>query len=410
MIYFPFIYFSLLLLYTFRKKRITLASFVLLVYVVSSFMSIILYFTPFLRYQYINITLKATLYYCSMLTLFLFPFLKYPNLRIEKKLIRKNAILEIIIFILAMLNMVGIVLTSRYTYFVLTHSAGSFKQGGIRYLQSLGFNPSSIDLLGKQLFGYFSDFYIFIIIGFFFSYALYNRNKYYNLFLLGSSLGTILNGIQTGGRTQLVYWVFIFTSSFIYFKPYLSKRKLSQIKKYSLIIGIILSLYFISTTIYRFSNIYSSATRYQTFFSMIEYGGMSFISFNDFFENFHRSEITLARIFPVIHDILSVDKFNLIEYRNTLSMNIGIFYTFLGDLYVDISIVGTFIYLIVYLTMYKLTQPASKTIYSVIIYFTLFQIPLNGIFFYSLWNKTAAIAFSGTFILILLSYIPTKSH
>ena len=127
---------------------------------------------------------------------------------------------------------------------------------------------------------------------------------------------------------------------------------------------------------------------------------------NDFFINFSNGQYTIARIFPIFHDLFSSSKFDLYIYRDSLPMDIGIFYTFLGDLFVDIGVEGTIIYLLFFLALFYLTQKIykynTKRFYQVFIFFILFQIPLNGLFFYSLWNKTATISILGTIILSIL--------
>jgi hypothetical protein len=133
---------------------------------------------------------------------------------------------------------------------------------------------------------------------------------------------------------------------------------------------------------------------------------MSFLRFNDFFVSFADDNFTVARIFPVVHDLFSSSKFDIDAYRRSLTMDIGTFYSFLGDLFVDIGVWGTVIYLLIYSIIFSVTQKtkvnSAKCFHQVLIFFMLFQIPLNGLFFYSLWNKTASIATAGTIILSIL--------
>lgn len=401
MIYIPFIYFSLLsLLHYKRNKTLNVGSFLLALYTVSSFLSIILFKSTYLNYHLSEIKLCSVIYYCTILTLFFLPFLSRKHVPVPNIVKPNSALFILVSFFFIIINIIAIILSFKYTVFILTHNPGAFKIGGTLLLKKLGYGIDIFDKIGFYIFGHFSDFYILILFFFFYSITYLNNSRSFNIILLFSSMSTIINGLNTGGRTQMIYWIVMFISLFIFFKAHMPKNVKRYVFKIFIFFISIFSVYFIGVTIYRFSNNYSPGIVHQELLSIIDYAGQSFLNFNDFFTKFHDHQYTLARIFPILHDVLSSSKFDLNEYRISLPMNIGVFSTFLGDLFIDVGIAGTIIYLIVYLFLFYVTQKnytkGSKQFHQVLIYFMLFQIPLNGLFFYSLWNKAATISIIGT--------------
>jgi len=155
--------------------------------------------------------------------------------------------------------------------------------------------------------------------------------------------------MYSGGRTQLIYWVLIYIACYIYFKKHIPNNRKRYLHATIIGFGIIFALYFISVSIFRFEDTYNIVNAKESvLYTIAEYCGMSFLQFNDFFVNFKDDNFTIARIFPISHDLFSSSNFDLVRYRQSLSMDIGTFYTFLGDLFVDVGIWGTVVYLIGY--------------------------------------------------------------
>jgi oligosaccharide repeat unit polymerase len=406
MISIPFIYFLILSLLHYRKtKTLDIGFFLLALYTFSSFMSIVLYKSSYLNYYNSQIKLTSCIYYCGILSLFIMPFLSNRQGNIER-IIRPNlALFKLISYFFIIINLIAIIFILDYTVFVLTHNPGAFKIGASLILKKLGYSIGPFESIANYIFGHFSDFYILILIFYFYSITYLTNKQSFNVLLLISSMSTIINGLNTGGRTQMIYWILVFISCYLYFKDQMSKQIKKYIIKVFIIIISIFSFYFIGVTIYRFSHNYSSSSSPELL-SLVDYAGQSFINFNEFFTKFHHSQYTIARIFPILHDLFSSSKFDLNLYRGSLPMNIGVFLTFIGDLFIDVGIGGTIIYLLIFLFVFYLTQAnnknKSKQFYQVLLFFMLLQIPLNGLFFYSLWNKVATISIIGTIVLSLL--------
>lgn len=412
MIEFPFVFFLILLFFLhIRNKEITIGFFLVSIYAFSALMGIFLYNVDILSYNQIEISLNSIFYYCGFLTLFFLPFLSYRHFDIN--LIRKPNILYFrkISWFFILTNVSGILLILKYILFVLSNNPGSFKNDAESLLLSLGYNLNFLEMIGQFLLSYFSDFYVIIIVFFFYSITFLENTKKFNILLFVSSLGTVFNGLQVGGRTQIIYWLLIFTSCFLFFKKHMNAPVLKFSKQISLGVLFALVSYFAVVTIDRFGNEAPTLSDYNEAISLLDYSGQSFINFNYFLQNFDDKNFTLSRIFPITSDFFNVlinkPKFDLWDYRDGLSLNIGIFYTFLGDLYVDIGVLGTIIYLIFYLFVFYFSQrfdnqKREKDFHQLILYFALLQLPLNGLFYYSLWNKTATFSIVGTIIIYFI--------
>lgn len=69
----------------------------------------------------------------------------------------------------------------------------------------------------------------------------------------------------------------------------------------------------------------------------------------DYWDRYDNKHYTLARILPITYDLVSTEKFDSLKYRNSFPMDIGVFLTFLGDLYLDIGIWGIVLYSFLFL-------------------------------------------------------------
>ena len=411
MIYIPFVYFFLLLTLNFlRTREYNLGNFLLSLYTFSALISIILYHIDFLRYKDIEIELSSCIFYCGILTLFFLPFLSKSKTKFHKILLPNPKLFTFVSIFLIVINCVALLLLAKVIVFILTHDPGALKKDGLKSIYAV----NKFEIAGQWILGHFSDFYLLLLLLFFYSKTYLKNSRLFNNLLLFSSMSTIVNGLFVGGRTQLIYWVLVFISCFLYFKDDLSKQEKKRVTRLSVIVFSLLFFYLITVTIIRFSGAFSNATEYAEVFSLLDYAGQSFLNFNDFFINFHPEHYTIARVFPFTYDWISSVNFDLDTYKRSLPIDIGVFSTFLGDFIVDIGALGIVIYTIFYLIAAAITQRSviinSKKFQQILLLFLLFQIPLNGLFYYSLYNKTAMISIVGTVIIsILFKFTEGKS-
>ena len=330
MIYIPFIYFaSILAIHLYKTKTMNVGGLLLLLYSFSSLMAIVIYNTDFLTYKDQKIAISSCIYYCGFLTLFIHPFL-YKKQVCAASILRVNTrTFMFVSYALIIISFIGIVLSSRSILFVLTHDPGSFKTRTMNLGSSTNFG--AIDIAGQYVLGHFSDFYIVLLLLFFYSVCFLNNKTIFNTLLLLSSMTTILNGMYSGGRTQLIYWVLIYIACYIYFKKHIPNNRKRYLHATIIGFGIIFALYFISVSIFRFEDTYNIVNAKESvLYTIAEYCGMSFLQFNDFFVNFKDDNFTIARIFPISHDLFSSSNFDLVRYRQSYQWTLGPFIRFLA--------------------------------------------------------------------------------
>ena len=243
-----------------------------------------------------------------------------------------------------------------------------------------------------------------LVMLFFYSMAFIKGKLYFKILLMVASLTAPYMGILDGGRTNMIYWLLFAVVSFVIFRPYLNFGK--SLKTYLLLAIpiVIIGALFIMASVDRFENREGGTEG-----GLVSYAGQSFVNFGDFIEHFDGPTYTLKRIFPRLSTLFS-KPFNLEEYRNYVMnrshMDIGIFYTLLGDLYVDIGLIGMFIYVLLYRRICKgAFRKSSFGVSDIILLSLLLQIPVHGLFYYSLWTIKA----SNTIIITILLYFYFKS-
>ena len=87
MLYFPFIYFTTLLLAVIRKRGFDMSAYMIFIYAISSFFSIILYNQNYdydlVYFSKIDISPLPTIIYCGLITFCIYPFYKYNSNRLN---------------------------------------------------------------------------------------------------------------------------------------------------------------------------------------------------------------------------------------------------------------------------------------------------------------------------------------
>jgi len=404
MIFIPVIYFfALLLFHWYRERNLGLGGFLLVLYGFSALLSVFLYEVEFLHYIDIEIKPSSCIVYCGILTLYFLPFMLYKQGEPPAKVLLPNIniFMWVSIFLVAV-NLSAILLLVKAVVFVLGMDPKTLRDAGIQNV----YGANTFESLGMWLLGHFSDFYLVLLVFFFYSKTYMKNSGWFNSLLLIASMSTIVNGFLSGGRTQLIYWLLVAISCYLYFKKDMEQRDRRRITIGGVVVIALFLIYMTVVTISRFNNAFSDATDFAEGFSLLDYSGQSFLNFNDFFSNYDSQRYTFARIFPFLHDWFSVDNFDLAVYKRSIKMDIGVFSTFLGDFYIDLGIWGIIIYTIIYLAVYIFTQLSgirkTKKIQHILMLFLMYQVPLNGVFYYSLYNKTASIAVIGGVIIALL--------
>ncbi|HPH89185.1 MAG TPA: O-antigen polymerase, partial [Ferruginibacter sp.] len=334
----------LLIVNVIRTKGFNLGSFLLSLYALSALLSIFLYSVEFLHYKDTDIALSSCIFYCVVLTIFFFPFLSKSRSKEHRIVLPDDKAFMYISFFLIAINIAGILMLLKTIVFVLGYDPKSLRDAGLKSVYSTG----TIETAGLWLLGHFSDFYLVLLIFFFYSVTYLKKGTAFNGFLFIASLSTIVNGLMSGGRTQIIYWLLVFISCFLYFRKDMAAKLRKRLVLFGMIILSLIVTYIVAVTASRFENAFSGETDYEEAFSVIDYSGQIFLNFNNFFTNFEHKGYTFARIFPFIYDWTHAVNFDLSVYKRSIAMDIGVFSTFLGDWYIDMGITGIILYTFFY--------------------------------------------------------------
>lgn len=205
---------------------------------------------------------------------------------------------------------------------------------------------SSLSNIPSVIRGCFSEIVIFL---FFYCLTLQKRKKTFFTILLGISMTyAFVASFNQGSRTAMTYWILQCAIAFMLFYPYYS----GSVRRKGLIgivtVGTIVLTVFMALTIGRFSTGKYSNDDY-TKGSLISYSGQGTLNFaNDALENdvFQWGDGTMP-FFRRIVGLESSD--NLYErqekWASKMKIKQGCFYTFVGDLTFDFTIIGAFVFL-----------------------------------------------------------------
>jgi oligosaccharide repeat unit polymerase len=382
MVYIVFCYFIFLFFYT-KKKYTRIAIFLVAVYTFSILFSIILYNSD-IDYRYTS--LSASIVFCVTLLFYFIPFFK-KDLKIDStydaNFLKRFTIIG---YCLSIILIIGCLFLLTKIQEAMAYGLVELRQDTVYKGEEVLMNYSLIEHIGHSILRWLGGLSYSALIMFFYAF-LYIKKKYLlKILLILSSLSTVYLGLLNGGRTNLIYWTLFFIFCLILFWSYFTPKKKKLILVITLVFLLVLSSYFIFITVKRVE----LGSGYGMSNFLISYIGQPYLNFCDFFDNMNYHPYTLRRIFPLTSSLLS-GRFNLSDYRDLIffksNMNIGVFYTHLGDLYVDVGIVGMFLYSVLFFLISK--KMMKKEVFSLsdlLILGILYQIPLHGIFYYSLWR------------------------
>lgn len=395
MIYVVFCFFVILFFIS-RAKKYKIASYLIAVYTFSLLFSIILYnSTSDSQYKFAN--LVPSVVFCIFLMFYFIPFFKRDITIVQTNnvvFLRRFSIVGKILSLILLIGCLCLLTKIReaFAYGLVDTRVAMYSDENI----FTSYTP--IEHIGHSILRWLSGLCYTVLIMFFYAYSFINKQRLLKALLLISSLSAVYLGLMVGGRTNLMYWILFFIFCLVLFWPHFSSYKKRTITILSLTTLGLLIGYMIFITIGRAAVAHGGDT--ENF--LVTYAGQSYLNFCYFFENLDFHAYSLRRIFPLSSTILN-GRFDLNEYRDMImyktGMNIGIFYTFLGDIFVDTGLLGMFMYTIFYFTLARRAMRRKVfTLSNLLILGVLYQIPLHGLFYYSFWKMES----SACIILIIL--------
>lgn len=404
MVYFVVIYFSLLLFYSISYKRWRAGSYLIGVYFISAIFSLII-FNGSGGFLYKDISFSPTLLYCICLLFFFIPFIRKDlpiKPTISPKSLKNVGLIGNTLGIALMGASVAIL---PLIIIVFAFGAGEAREFAVQGESILMGITNTWQGYAIAFLRWFSPLSYMLLTLFFYIFTFVEGKKVLKIVLFISSLSATFFGFLSAGRTNLIYWVLFAGFLYVIFRPYMTKEKLRVFKLASIPLLIAILGYIAMVTVSRFGEGGTGAQN-----GIVEYAGTPYLNFCLYFDQFHTNNFTLRRIFPFITSLFN-GEFVLLDYKQDLymetGMSIGVFYTLLGDFYVDTGIIGVIIYPIVFMLISNawLNKKKCLDLSSLLVLGIVYQIPLHGLFYYSLWKIDATI---GCFVVYIISRILKK--
>ena len=404
MIYFPFAFFGIYLILQYKKSGISLGIYIIALYAMISLFSILMDRMGLIPPEKEEISIFTGILYCILLFLIIRPFCSSKINNIKKIVINKPRVLNGLTYFFF-----GYFLFTLFAYWdelLWIISYGDF--GELRAMIRNGDSLVSTKFSG--LFGHLVtlinvfgsvSFIMFPI--FFISICFMNKPWWFSLIAFLGTTTVILTGILGCDRSSTFRWFILLCANIIFFWKYLSVRAKARILPLIVSTCIVVSGYFISVTIDRFSES-SSGTEG----GVVSYGGQSYINFCYLYDHFdNREGFSTYYFFPAIHRWVLKDYEGNVPRQQELTsktgIECGIFYTVLGSFILDGNQLGPFVFVLIFsllcqFSLHKIRGPVV-TFSSFLFIYILIVIPIFGIIAYPYTSGYHSISF---FVLYLL--------
>lgn len=421
MIAVPFVYFCLLLIHHLAKNKwkVDLASFILLIFTVSGFFSILVdvFKLRSIDTMNYNITPFACLCYLGLLTLCILPFISNTNLAINdlipiKK--RNEIIIKFVAWAFFLYFFLNVVMSwGAITEVLLSDDLSQVRNnhyddlGEESWLSSL---PRIVRLPFVLLNLTGGCSWVFIFFAFYGMITQKMRTYYFYLFII-ASFNSVIGNILDAGRSAIAYWVISFIACYIFFLPYMDKGQKSLIKKLFIIVGFFAFLFLALVTISRFADRDGGAVS-GTQGSIISYFGQTYINFCFFFDNFTCPIPSPQLVFPFSSKMIMGDDFLRVgDLQELISIytgyHVGVFYTFLGHIMVTsnriIMIVYALFFVMLSIVSVRKTRYRDVKMSTCFFYYLYSSVIFLGIFthYYGGVSRTFSVAFWGVVLMLL---------
>lgn len=338
MIAIPFVYFGCLLIWSLRRNGLfCIGTYILLLYTIISFMSILLdinnFYAPFTCHD-LPISPIASILYCMLLTICMAPFiLNKPATILPFTSKKSGKILDcltyfyfsiFIIILTVSLSRIQLILTSNQLADIRGEQYRGETESFYNHLSGL---PRYICALCSVL---APSGYIMTLI-FMYNIAFRHKGILFNILTLLGSFSQLLIAINIVDRSNFAYWFLLIGLGFFIFFPYFSKKAKVGSLIFIILIAFAFISYIIAVTESRFDMRADGAIG-----GVINYLGQSYINFCHFIDYIDPAN-SLCEIFPFITNLLGGDHYFTVAekvYNNNNGIfGIAVFSTFLGLIY-----------------------------------------------------------------------------
>lgn len=393
MIAVPFIYFIFLLLFfRYKQKAFNIGSVIVSIYAFSAFCSILVDIFDLYGMGGVgnknDINPFSVFTYCLIITICILPFYKFRSDLIRTITLSNPKLFDYISYFFMFVFSVTILS-------IFSDLRSIIVNGDLGALRSEFYMQMSNKVEAPSLIGYipylFAQYSPLALLFYFYSICFLSKPKWFNNGLILSSLTSVATSILQAGRFAVIYWIMMVFIFYVLFRSNFKKNRIRKLYIQLLILGGIIFLYLVSVTIARFSN--GNDTGAQN--SLIAYIGQPYINFCNIFQDYHNNKIVIGRIMPFTSSYILHQHFEYWDYIAETSRSAGlllnVFYTFIGEVFVDLGFGGMLLYIFIFVTIsyiiLKRKDLNSINFSQLVLLVVLVRIPYQGIF---------AIVYTGT--------------
>lgn len=355
--YIPVFFFGVLFLYILKKKRFDVSAYITLLYLITSFFSLLMFRLDLVDRKYSNPSFFATVTYCFLLFVSIVPIYRLHLQNLELIITpRVEKTINYITYFFFLHFVIFLFIKSYEIYQILVN--GNF--GALR--QEIMSDDVVEHASGiKGLFGIvtniMSSISFVMILVFFISVSYFKKSWFFNLAALLGSFPQVLNGVISVNRSNVFYYVIIFGLCIVLFWKKIPRRIVVRYFPPIAAAFVAMMLFFSLVTIDRFENdkTYGGVNN-----ALISYAGMPYSNFCYFFDYYNNPDWTSTRfLFPVTNYIFNNYRAGTIreqEQSAKTGFNCVVFMTFLGSFIMDSNRLMPVIFLMIYLFLFHLCK------------------------------------------------------
>lgn len=392
----PFVCFLLCALHQWTKngKRVDISTFIATMYGASAFISILLVGSGEWRH---DVSFIATIFYCMLLMMNLYPFLKYSNLRIANiQPLCSDKLLKLLAWVVFFWFVIMTYISITWIIEVLTGDMDAIRSAMYRDEGGDGGGmvalPGPARLVLALLNLCFSNPWVLMMLAFFCLYIQKTSVIYFLLFFIASFSGPV-NGIMNANRSAGTYWLISLLVVYLFFSSYIPPKHKIALKSFLLVAVGGVVLYLSAMTLSRFGEDDGGVEG-----SLLYYLGQSYPYFCYFFDEFEPAFTNLNLLFPCTAQFLLGEELvggvNLQEEMTwKTGVPTGVFYTYLGQIRIFCGMLTMFLFAIIYHLVARSQlakiKYASCTLKDVFVYLGFSSIMFLGLFGYSYASPVA---------------------
>lgn len=388
--YFVFIILVLLLVYLLLKRYWLVSLYLVAVYAVMMFFALLLHSTDNMIFSHDSV-LSGSIFLVILLSC-LSQFIKSKpkiHYHTSDEFVKDFCLVGTTVSVLLIIGMIFLApYVLKTIAFGLVNARNAMYEGE-SYITSYNLTGH----IGHSILRWFGWLGYVNLIMYFYAIVSIPKKLFLKLMLFVSSFGSVWIGLLNGGRTYVIYWIlFFFFCLFLFYDEFTFQKKR---RVYLILIISILVLYryfaFMTAERVNASSMFSSSEDF-----LVNYAGQPYSTFIYYFEECTWHPYNFRRIFPLITSFI-FGRFNLTDYRSIIfshnNVNVNGFSTFMGDVFVDVGLVGLILFAFVFTRIANRIMKRESFGLSQLIYLgIIIQIPLFGVFYYSFYKMEVTVS------------------